>query len=93
MAPEADLLIVKLTSEGAPAHDGQPAEAPFGGNLLQALDWVDNKLSALNEPAVGIINSGTEWGPLDGTSIVSRKIDQVFGLDRPGRVSVSSSLR
>jgi len=29
MAPHADLLIVKMTSEGAPAHSGQPAETPF----------------------------------------------------------------
>ena len=29
VAPAANLIIVKFTSEGAPAHDGQPAEAAF----------------------------------------------------------------
>src|SRR6266852_2087569 len=89
MAPGADLIIVKSTSDGAPAHDGQPPEAPFLANLMQALDWVDQKITALQEPAVGLINSGVQWGPIDGTSDVSRKIDQVFGLDRPGRIYVS----
>lgn len=89
MAPEADLLIVKLTSEGAPAHDGQPAEAPFNGCIDQALDWLDGQINALGEPTVAIINSGTQWGPIDGTSAVSRKLDLIFGASRPGRVFVA----
>jgi len=40
---------------------------------------------------VALVNSGTQWGPIDGTSAVSRQIDEVFGLDRPGRVYVSPS--
>jgi len=91
MAPDADLIIVKLTSEGAPAHDNQPAEAPFQANIDQALDWLDQKITLIGEPCVALINSGTQWGPIDGTSAVSRKIDQVFGNDRPGRVYVSAS--
>ncbi len=91
IAPEADLVIVKLTSEGAPAHDGEPAEAPFQGCIDEALDWLDGKLDALGQPAVAIINSGTQWGPIDGTSAVSRKIDEVFGSGTPGRVMVIPS--
>lgn len=91
LAPEADLLIVKVTSEGAPAHGSQPAEAPFQGCYDQALDWLDGKIQALGQPCVALINSGVQWGPMDGTSAVSRKIDAVFGLDRPGRVYVAAS--
>jgi subtilisin family serine protease len=91
MAPDADLIIVKLTSEGALAHDGQPAEIPFQGCIEQALDWLDEKIDRLEQPAVALINSGTQWGPIDGTSAVSRKIDEVFGLDRPGRVYVAAA--
>lgn len=91
MAPEADLIIVKMTSEGAPAHDTQAAEAPFQACLDEALTWLDQKLTALGKPAVALINSGTQWGPIDGTSAVNRKIDQVFGSDRPGRVYVGAS--
>src|SRR5262249_9432301 len=91
IAPEADLIIVKLTSEGAPAHDNQPAEAPFQGCIDQALTWLDGKITTLGQPVVALINSGTQWGPIDGTSAVSKKIEEVFGLDRPGRVYVAAS--
>jgi minor extracellular serine protease Vpr len=90
IAPEADLIIVKLTSEGAPAHDTEAAESPFQGCIEQALDWLDGKVTALGKPVVALINSGTQWGPIDGTSAVSRKIDQVFGANRPGRVYVAA---
>jgi hypothetical protein len=92
MAPEADLIIIKMTSDGAPAHGNQPAEAPFVACIDDALEILDAKLAELGEPpVVALINSGTQWGPIDGTSAVSRKIDEVFGTDRPGRVYVSAS--
>jgi subtilisin family serine protease len=91
IAPGADLLIVKLTSEGAPAHGNQPAEAPFQGCIDDALDWVAAKAAALDQPLVVIINSGTQWGPMDGTSAVSRKIDESLGAATPGRVAVIPS--
>ncbi len=89
LAPEADLIVVKITSEGAPAHDGEPAEAPFNGCINIALDWLGTKMNLLGQPAVALINSGTQFGPIDGTSAVSRKIDEIFGSNRPGRVYVS----
>jgi minor extracellular serine protease Vpr len=90
-APQADLIIVKLTSEGAPAHGDQPAEAPFQGCIQQALAWLDGKITELGEPAIALIDSGTQWGPIDGTSAVSRNIDAVFGANRPGRIFVLPS--
>jgi len=89
IAPEADLVIVKLTSDGAPAHDSSRAEAAFQGCVNDALDWLDQKLTQLGQPAVALINSGTQWGPIDGTSAISRRLDQVFGSSRPGRVFVA----
>jgi subtilisin family serine protease len=91
MAPRADLIIVKFTSEGAPDHDDQPYEASFQGCADIALDWLDQKITESGKPCVALINSGVQWGPIDGTSATSRKIDQVFGLHRPGRVYVSAS--
>ena len=70
VAPEADIIIVKMTSEGAPAHDGEPAEEAFNACTDESLDWVNEKASALGQPTVGIINSGVQWGPMDGTSAV-----------------------
>jgi hypothetical protein len=91
LAPEADLLIVKVTSEGAPAHGTQAAESPFQGCYSQALDLVTQEATALGEPIVALINSGTQWGPIDGTSALSQKIDQDFGLSTPGHVYISAS--
>ncbi len=91
IAPQADLLIVKVTSEGAPAHGSQPAESPFQGCYNQALDLVIAEAAALGEPIVGLINSGTQWGPIDGTGAVSREIDLDFGLNNPGYVYVEAS--
>jgi minor extracellular serine protease Vpr len=88
IAPGADLIIVKLVSEGAPAHGTQAAEPAFQGCIDSAIDWLKPKLDALGHPAVILINSGTQWGPMDGTSAVSRKIDQTFGANSAGRVVV-----
>jgi minor extracellular serine protease Vpr len=91
LAPQADLLIVKITSEGAPAHGTQLAEAPFQGCFSQALDLVTQEAATLGEPIVALINSGTQWGPIDGTSAVSAKIDSDLGLNNPGHVYVEAS--
>jgi minor extracellular serine protease Vpr len=91
IAPGADLLIVKMTSEGAPAHSGQPAEAPFQGCMSQALDLVTQEAATLREPIVALINSGTQWGPIDRTSAVSAKIDADLGANMAGHVDVAPS--
>ena len=91
LAPQADLIIVKLVSEGAPAHGDQPAENAFAGCIQQALVWLSGKVAALHEPVVALIDSGEQWGPIDGTSIVSRNIDSYFGAGKPGWVFVLPS--
>jgi minor extracellular serine protease Vpr len=91
MAPNADLLIVKMTSEGAPAHSGQPAETAFQGCMSLALDLVKNEAAVLKEPIVALMDSGTQWGPIDGTSAVSKKINADFGANIPGHVYVAAS--
>jgi len=86
MAPQADLIIVKITS-GAEAHDDQPADPYFVGCIEEALDWLDAKLAQLGEPpCAAIINMGVQFGPIDGTSVVTRQIERIFGPDRPGRI-------
>lgn len=91
IAPEADLLIVKITSEGAPAHGSYPAEAPFNGCVTDALDWVDAKITELGQPAVALWNAGSQWGPIDGTSASSAVINRYFPPDSPGRIWVATS--
>jgi minor extracellular serine protease Vpr len=89
MAPNADLLIVKMTSEGAPAHSGQPAENPFQGCMSLALDLVAKEAATLKEPIVALMDSGTQWGPIDSTSAVSQKINADFG--SAGQIYVAAS--
>jgi subtilisin family serine protease len=90
VAPEADLIIVKATSEATPAHDGQPASAGVAACLDDALAWADGKITELGQPAVALWNAGTQWGPIDGTSQISRAINRYFPADQPGRVWVAS---
>lgn len=91
VAPEADLLIVKITSEGAAAHNGVAAEAAFNGCYDQALDWINEKATELAQPVVAIINSGVQWGAMDGSSALSKKVLEIFPLDRPGWVMVEGT--
>jgi len=90
-ASHSDLIIVKQTSEGAPSINGLPAEPFFNACYDQALDWANEKAMSLNQPAVGIINSGVQWGAMDGTSALSRKVMEFFPLDRPGWVMVEGT--
>jgi hypothetical protein len=91
LAPAADLLIVKMTSEGAPAHSGHPAEEPFQGCMGRALQLVATEAASLGEPIVALMDSGTQWGPIDGTSAVSETIDSEFGSTKAGYVYVAAS--
>ncbi len=91
LAPQADLLIVKVTSEGAPAHGTQAAENAFQGCYNDALDLVTQEAATLGEPIAALINSGVQWGPIDGTSALSQKTDQDFGLNNPGHIYISAS--
>jgi minor extracellular serine protease Vpr len=95
IAPQADLLIVKVVSEGAPGHQGpggyQQPENPFEGCFNQALDLVTAEAAALGEPIVGLINSGTQWGPIDGSGAISQKIDLDFGVMKPGYIYTEAS--
>ncbi len=91
IAPEADLVIVKLTSEGAPAHGDIPAEAAFNACYEDGIEWAAEVMDELGQPGALIINSGTQYGPMDGTSSVSRKLTEVFPEDQPGRIVVLPS--
>ena len=93
IAPRATIIAVKFTTEGAPAHDGQPAEAAFyNANLLPtAISFVKAKAAELNMPAVLLANFGTINGPTDGTSAFARTIDQNFGAGKPGLVFVTGA--
>ncbi|NNF58920.1 MAG: S8 family serine peptidase, partial [Rhodothermaceae bacterium] len=93
MAPNATFVIVKFTTEGAPAHDGEPAEAPFynPGLLPTALDYVLGLADAAELPIVFLANFGSVGGPMDGTSDFAQAIDSRFGAGIPGRIFVTGT--
>ena len=91
IAPNASIIAVKFTTEGAPAHDGQSAEAGFYNPALfpKALDFVRDKSAQLRMPAVMLGNFGSINGPTDGTDELSRKIDSTVGPGKQGLVFVT----
>jgi len=93
VAPNASIIMVKFTTEGAPAHDDQAAEAAFyNPDLLQpAINFVKAKSAELNMPAVILANFGSINGPTDGTSAFSRTIDANFGAGKQGLVFVNGT--
>lgn len=93
IAPKASIIAVKFTSEGAPAHDGQPAEAPYyvESRITNAIDFVRAKSVELNMPAVMLANFGTVNGPTDGTSFLARTIDAAVGPGKPGLIFVTGT--
>ncbi len=93
IAPKASIIMVKFTSEGAPAHGDQPAEAPFyRPELFQtAISFVRDKATELHMPAVILPNFGSNGGPTDGTSSFSRTIDANFGSGIEGFVMVNGT--
>ena len=92
-ATGADLLVIKMVSEGAPAHDGEPAEPPGNAidQLAPALDWALGIAEAEAKPIVFLANFGSIGGPTDGTSEFARTVDARFGPGKPGRVFITGT--
>ncbi len=88
VAPEATLLIIKITADGTPAHDSEPADAAFydPARIPIALDFVKDKALELGMPAAMILNLGSTGSSTDGTSSLARKIDATVGPGVPGLV-------
>ena len=88
IAPNASIIVVKITSEGAPAHDGEPAEAPFydPARIPVAIDFVRDKAQELQMPCVMTLNLGSQAGPTDGTSALCQKIDSTVGTNIHGLI-------
>ena len=91
VATEATILAIKITADGTPAHDSEPAEAAFydATRIPIAIDFVKDKARELGMPAVMLLNLGSTGSSTDGTSSLARKIDAAVGPGVPGFVFVS----
>ena len=87
-APEATIIVVKVTSDGAPAHDGSRR----GTLLLEARVPVASissrdKAREMRRPAVMLANFGHAERPDGRASLIARKIDDTtVGRGSPSRL-------
>ncbi len=82
IAPEADIIVIKITSEGAPAINGEPSEASFSrinDSLEDAIDFIKQVAEDEKKPVSMIANFGSIQGPQDGTSTIARMLDTKVG--------------
>ncbi len=87
VAPDATIIVVKVVAgEGSDEPDFFDYSA-----LPVAIDFVVDKARELSMPVVMLLNLGSIGGPTDGTSALSRKIDETVGPDHPGVVFVTGS--
>jgi len=93
VAPESTLIVVKFTSDGAPAHDGQAAESAFYDASLfpKAVDFAVDKARELGLPLVMLANFGSIGGRTDGGDAIAKKIDAVVGPGKPGLAFVTGA--
>ncbi len=91
IAPNAAMIVVKICSDGIPAHGQEPAEPYFwkAERVLVAIDFIREKAAELRLPCVMVLNIGSQGGPTDGTSELCRRIDETVGPGKPGLIFVT----
>jgi len=77
-APEAGLIVVKASNSGIFESD----------RLIDAISYITQRAKELGKPLVVNLSLGTQFGPHDGTSLLSRAVDLASG---PGRIFVVSA--
>jgi len=75
MAPESDLLIVKL---GIPRQDSFPRTT----ELMRALTYLVKKAVAIGRPIAVNVSFGNTYGSHDGTSLLERFLDNISEVGR-----------
>lgn len=87
VAYEAQIIAVKAFTDALPPFGNFPGQAgAFNPAYLEiALQFVADKVTALNLPSVTLMNLGSTGGPTDGTSSVCRAMDNFA---QPGRLLV-----
>jgi subtilisin family serine protease len=82
MAPEADILFVKGIRD--PQSNGG-----FGDNdVIQGVQWIFDKATALNKPCVINLSLGGQFGPHDGTSLYEQALSNMV---KPGHIIVAAA--
>jgi subtilisin family serine protease len=82
VAPEADIIVVAVSSNGT---EGLGTSS----NALDAVNYVFTRAGTLNRPVAVNMSLGDNLGPHDGTSLLERGLDNLLGA--PGRAFVKSA--
>ena len=85
VAPKAKIIVVKAVQDYFPAFDDQPAQEGFYNPtyIPIAIQFVADKLEALDLPGVVLLNMGSIGGPTDGSSTICRAIDDFVDTGHP----------
>ena len=84
VAPESDIIVVKVFDDAC--------EYLYQSvNLVQALEFVNEKASILGKPYVVNLSLGSQIGGHDGNDLEEIAIDKISGAGKPGRAVVVSA--
>lgn len=77
VASKAKIIVVKAIQDYFPPFDDQPGQEGFynPAYIPVAMDFLRDKFDEAGLPAVALINLGSIGGPTDGTSTISRAIN------------------
>lgn len=77
VAPEATIISIKINHDNFPAIANQPGQTGYfnAAFIPVALQFARDKADELGMPSVALLNVGSIGGPTDGTSLISRSID------------------
>jgi len=77
VAPEATIIVVKMIHDPFPPFGSEPAQTAFynPSYIPVALQFINDKVTEIGLPSVTLMNFGSIEGPTDGTSEISRAMD------------------
>ena len=79
VAPEAELIVARVTSSGAGITDA---------DIVRATRFVFERATELGRPAVANLSLGSDFGAHDGSSGLERALASLVGAEHPGRAIV-----
>jgi subtilisin family serine protease len=79
VAPEAELMVAKVTATGSGISDA---------DIVRAAEFLFARAEELGAPAVLNLSLGSNFGPHDGSSALERALTELVGPSHPGRALV-----
>lgn len=79
VAPEAELMVAKVTATGSGISDA---------DIVRAVQFLFDRADELGRPAALNLSLGSNFGPHDGSSALERALSELIGPDHPGRALV-----